>query len=57
MSEFRCRNGHEIVPSQGARCQICGGRVYSMDGRTNEEERRIGRLDEVDLIGEEWKDE
>ena len=33
MSEFTCRNGHEILPSIGY-CKICGFGVHRMDGKS-----------------------
>lgn len=37
MSEFECKNGHQMLPSQGPFCKICGGKVFKMDGRTDRE--------------------
>lgn len=33
-SEFACKEGH-IMHSRDRYCSICGGRVWTMDGRTN----------------------
>lgn len=41
MSYFECRNGHEIVPSEGSTCKICGERVYKMDGLTGSQLRKM----------------
>ena len=37
MSEFKCVNGHDMLPSQGPKCTICGCRVGSMDGMSEKE--------------------
>jgi hypothetical protein len=38
MSEFLCKNGHEM---RGPRCSICGGKVHTMDGYTDREIERM----------------
>ena len=40
MSEFQCSKGHDMAPSLGPLCRICGGRVTYMDGMSNSELRR-----------------
>lgn len=40
MSEFLCRNGHDMPPSAGPFCRICGSRVAYMDGMSSSELRR-----------------
>lgn len=39
MSSFECRNGHDMAPSKGPFCEICGERVAYMDGKSNRQLR------------------
>ena len=36
MSEFTCKNGHLVRPSERC-CKICGGNIVRMDGMSNRE--------------------
>ena len=38
MSEFECSQGHLMSP-RDSRCNICGGRVARMDGKSNRQLR------------------
>ena len=35
MSEFTCRNGHLMAPTDGLFCKECGERCVRMDGKSN----------------------
>ena len=44
MSEFTCRNGHDITPSVGY-CKICGFGVHRMDGKSARQLEMEDRMD------------
>lgn len=57
MSEFECNNGH-LMPSGALTCSICGGYLYSMDGKTARELRAEERYyDNADKEDEDVRDE
>jgi hypothetical protein len=46
MSEFHCRNGHLMLSSDGPRCRECGEKVFTMDGLTNRQLRKMEEAEE-----------
>jgi hypothetical protein len=58
MSEFHCRNGHLMLSSDGPRCRECGEKVFTMDGLTNRQLRKMEEAEGLyridDYREEEW---
>jgi len=57
MSEFTCAKGHEMRPSDGDTCKICGGRVAYMDGKSNRELAYEDKMYDARCIEEELRRE
>lgn len=47
MSHFQCRKGHTITSKDGGVCPVCGGGVYTMDGKTRSELRNEERQEQA----------
>lgn len=57
MSEFICRNGHLMKPSDGVYCRKCGAKVRWMDGESDREIAGRERWGRKHSGGEEREDE